>query len=88
MSHSLFSFLTFSHLTFTQDLILVVGVVVTILGTRLCWNVPRYRMSIEERTKDGKLTEDEARKKIERMNWYGPAIIVGGFILIAYGLIA
>lgn len=88
MSHAILSFLTFSHLTLTRDVILIVGVIVTILGTRLCWSAPRYRMSIEEHTKDGKLTEDEARRKIARMNWFGPAVVVVGFILIAYGLLA
>lgn len=88
MSHALFGFLTFSHLTLSQDVILIVGVVVTILGTRLCWSAPRYRMSMEEHTKDGKITEDEARRKIARMAWIGPAVVVVGFTLIAYGLIA
>lgn len=88
MLHTTFGFLTFSDLTITQDVILIAGLVVTVFGTHLCWNVPRYRMSIEERTKDGKLTEDEARAKIARMNWIGPTVIVVGFILIAYGLMA
>lgn len=88
MSHATLGFLTFSHPTLRQDAFLVAGVVVTILGTWLCWGTHRYRMSIEERAKDGKLTEDEARKKIARMAWFGPAIIVVGFMLIGYGLVA
>lgn len=88
MSHAALGFLTFSHPTLTQDTILVVGVAVTILGTRLSWGSHRYRMSVEERAKDGKLTEDEARKKIARMNWFGPVTVVAGFVLIAYGLVS
>ena len=88
MSHAIFGFLTFSDLTITQDVILIFGVGVTILGTRLCWGAPRYRMSVEEHAKDGKLTEDQARRKIARMNWFGPAVVVVGFVLIAYGLMA
>lgn len=88
MPYNAFGFLAFFGLTFTQDFILIAGVVVTVFGTRLCWNAPRYRMSVEEHTKDGKLTEDEGRAKIARMNWIGPAVVVLGFGLIAYGLIA
>lgn len=88
MSSTFLGFLTFSDLTITQDVILIAGVVVTILGTRFCWGAPRYRMSIEEHAKDGKLTEEEARRKISRANWFGPTVVVVGFALIAYGLMA
>lgn len=88
MSYFPFALLTFSDLTITQDVVLIAGVGVTILGTRFCWTAPRYRMSMEEHAKDGKITEDEARKKIARMNWFGPAVVVLGFALIAYGLLA
>ena len=59
------------------------AVVITLLGVRLCWRAPRYRMSIEERAKDGALTEDEARRKIKFMGWFGPAVTVVGCALLS-----
>ncbi len=43
----------------TLNLELAMGgaALVMLLGAWLCWGAPRYRMSIEERLKDGKMTE-------------------------------
>lgn len=59
------------------------GVLLTLVGVRLCWRAPRYRMSIEERAKDGKITEREARRKIAMLAWLGPAIALAGCALFA-----
>ncbi len=58
------------------------AVVVTLAGVWLCWGAPRYRMSIEERAKDGLYTEDEARRKIRFMAWFGPAVTITGCLLL------
>ncbi|MES2691976.1 MAG: hypothetical protein V4773_00795 [Verrucomicrobiota bacterium] len=87
MLQPLFALLSFSHATFTQEVILVIGVVITLLGTKFCWSAPRYRMSMEEHAKDGKITEEEARRKIDRQNWFGPLVILIGLALIGYALL-
>ncbi len=60
-----------------------VAIVITLIGMRLCWGAPRYRMSVEEHAKDGKLTEDQARRRIEFMRWFGPAVTIVGCGLLA-----
>ena len=55
---------------------------VTLFGVRLCWCAPRYRMSMEERAKDGALTEDEARRRIRFMAWFGPAVTIIGCLAL------
>ena len=59
------------------------AVAIALIGVRLCWSAPRYRMSIEERAKDGLITEDHARRKIAFMQWFGPAIALAGCGLLA-----
>jgi len=78
----------FSHPTFAQEVMIIVATVITLVGTRLSWGAPRYRMSIEERAKDGKLTEDQARRRIRTMDLTGPTVIVLGVALLAYALLA
>lgn len=65
-----------------KEIVVGCAVVITLLGMRLCWGAPRYRMSIEERAKDGALTEDEARRKIKLMAWFGPTVTVIGCLLL------
>ena len=65
-----------------KEIIVGCAVVITLLGVRLCWGAPRYRMSMEERAKDGALTEDEARRKIRFMAWFGPAVTILGCALL------
>ena len=63
------------------------AVLVTLFGVRLCWRAPRYRMSIEERAKDGIFTEEEARRKIRFMDWFGPAVTVTGCVLLGVAVL-
>jgi hypothetical protein len=63
------------------------AVVITLLGVRLCWRAPRYRMSVEEHAKDGKLTEEQARRKIRFMDWFGPAVTIVGCALLALAIL-
>lgn len=66
-----------------QEIIVGCAVVMTLAGVQLCWTAPRYRMSMEERAKDGALTEDEARRKIRFMAWFGPTVTVVGCVLLS-----
>ena len=66
---------------------LLAAAAVTLLGVWLCWLAPHHRMSVEENAKDGRLTDDEARRKIRRISWAGPVVTfiglaaVGGILL-------
>lgn len=70
-----------------QEWPVAVAATVMMIGMRLCWRAPRYRMSIEERAKDGKLTEEQARRKIDLMSWCGPATVLTGGGLLAVVLL-
>lgn len=70
-----------------RELAAYAAVVITLLGVRLCWRAPRYRMSMEERAKDGRLTEDEARRRITFIAWLGPSIAIFGCGLLAAALL-
>ena len=78
---------SFSQPTFTQEAMIIVATVITLVGTRLSWGATRYRMSVEERAKDGKLTEEQARRRIRTMDASGPTVIVVGVALLAYALL-
>ena len=66
----------------------IVAVLITLAGVRLCWRAPRYRMSIEERAKDGAISEDQARRKIVFFRWLGPVLAVLGCALLGAALLS
>lgn len=72
--------LSFDALSATpwEELALAMAAVITLFGVRLCWQAPHYRMSVEERAKDGKLTEEQARRRIRHSRWVGPVIVFVG----------
>lgn len=72
------------QLTLTQEMWLIGAGAVTLLGAWLCWAGPRYRMELEERVKDGKMTSDDAYRKIQRNQWLGPAVTILGVALLVY----
>jgi len=70
-----------------KESLLIVSAGVTLLGVWLCWLAPHHRMSVEENAKDGRLTDEQARRKINRIAWAGPLVTfiglaaVGGILL-------
>lgn len=58
------------------------AVVVTLIGVKLCWDATHYRMSMEERAKDGLITAEQARRRIRFMAWFGPALTIVGCALL------
>lgn len=76
-----------SYLDVSDEIVLGLAAVVTLLGVRLCWFASEHRMSIEEDAKDGKLTEEEARRKINQLAWSGPAIVIAGVLMIGLTLL-
>ena len=79
-----FEFLTSSLL---REIILGMGILVTLVGVYHCWHAPSYRMSIEERAKDGKMTDAEAHRSIQRLNWFGPMVVLGGMAVISLAVL-
>jgi hypothetical protein len=75
--------MAFQH-TLSQELSLLGAGAVTLLGAWLCWAGPRYRMEVEEHVKDGKMTSDDAHRKIQRYQWLGPAVTIVGVALLVY----
>ena len=73
--------------TSRTEIAALIAVVMTLIGVRLCWRAPRYRMSIEERAKDGRLTEEQARRKIAIFRWLGPILALAGCALLAGALL-
>lgn len=47
-----------------EEIGLAVAVGLTLLGVGLHWCLPQQRMTLEERMKDGKVTEDEVRRRL------------------------
>jgi hypothetical protein len=67
-----------------QDLLLGGSTLLTLLGMWLCWGAPHYRMSLEERMKDGKLTEQQARWRMSQSQWLGPVVTTLGVCWLTY----
>lgn len=69
-----------------QELMVGAATLVVLLGVWLCWGAPRYRMSIEESVKDGKLTGREAERRIRWNQWVGPCVTTVGVGLLTYAV--
>lgn len=68
----------------SQEFALGGAALVTLLGVWMCWGAPRYRMALEERVKDGKITADDAARKIQRSQWTGPCVTIIGVALLLF----
>jgi len=75
-----------NHPLLTEGL-LAVAALLLLLGTYLCWNSARARMSEEEHEKDGMISEDQLRRRIRFIAWRGPAVVSLGTALLAFALL-
>lgn len=66
-----------------QALLFVGGVIAMLLGVYLRWRLPHERMAAEEYTKDRRMTEDQARQRIQLLRFGGPAAVIVGLVLFA-----
>ena len=71
-----------SNVSTSQEAMLAIAAVITLIGTVLCWSAPRHRMSMEERAKDGRMTADEAQRRIRFRSWCGPVVTIAGCVLL------
>jgi hypothetical protein len=65
-----------------KEISLAVAAAITLWGIWLSWLAPHRQMSIEERAKNGRLTEEQARRKIRQHAWFGPVVTVMGIVLL------
>ena len=71
-----------------QEFGFAVAMVLTFLGMVLHWQLPRQRMAMEERMKDGKLTEMQARRRLKIFHWCAPAVTLTGIVLLLGTMLA
>jgi hypothetical protein len=74
-------------LTPQGELAILVAAVVTLCGVWICWQAPYYRMQVEERAKDGKLTEEQARRRVTHSSWVGPAVVFIGMTALCWAFL-
>jgi hypothetical protein len=58
------------------------AIALTVAGVTMHWRLPRQRMSIEERVKDGKLSEEAAQRWIKIYGWCAPTATVLGVLVL------
>lgn len=59
-----------------------VAILFTMAGLALHVYLPRHQMSVEERVKDGKMTETEARRQMQFYRLCAPVVTVLGVLLL------
>lgn len=75
-------------LPMSEEVGLGIAVALTFIGMALHWQLPRQRMSAEENMKDGKLTEDQAKRRIRLLAICAPAATISGVLLLLAVLLA
>ena len=58
------------------------AIALTGVGALLHWYQPQHRMSLEEKVKDGKITDDEARRQILFYSRFAPVATLLGVIVL------
>jgi hypothetical protein len=66
-----------------DELGLAGAVILTIVGIALHLYRARHQMSVEERVKDSRMTEEEARRQIEFLRLWAPLVTLLGVVLLA-----
>jgi hypothetical protein len=69
-----------------DELGLVGAVLLTIAGIALHLYRHGHRMSVEERVKDSRMTEEEARRQIEFLRLWAPLVTLLGVALLALAI--
>jgi hypothetical protein len=69
-------------LTMFDEFGILAAILMSVVGMVLHWRQPRHRMSVEERVKDGVLTDEEGRRQIRFYSWCAPITTVIGIALL------
>jgi hypothetical protein len=59
------------------------AILLTMTGVLLQWYQPRHRMALEEKVKDGKVSDDEARRQILFYSRFAPVATLLGVAVLA-----
>jgi len=62
------------------------AILLTVLGVVMHWHLPRQQMSMEERVKDGKISEDQARREIRFYTRCAPIATLLGVVVLMFVL--
>jgi hypothetical protein len=65
-----------------EEVGLGVAAFLTFVGMGLHWALPRQRMAAEELMKDGKLTEEQANRRIKIIAICAPTLTISGVLLL------
>ena len=65
-----------------EEVGLVIAGLLTCVGMYLHWQLPRERMSAEERMKDGVLTEAQANRRIRILSVCAPTATISGVAML------
>ena len=63
------------------------AIVLTAIGMLLHWYQPQHRIELEEKVKDGKITDDEARRQIIFFNRFAPVTTLLGVVVLCIVLV-
>jgi hypothetical protein len=66
-----------------NEVTIVLAIGLMLAGVYLRWQTTEQQMSIEERLKDGWLTAEQARWRMQLMRWSGPVVSLLGIALLA-----
>jgi hypothetical protein len=70
-----------------SELLALVATLMLIAGAWLRWRLAWLCSDAEEEAKDKKITEAEARRRIQRLNYACPALTFGGLGLLVVALL-
>ena len=71
-----------------QEVGLAIAMILTFCGMVLHWQLPRQRIAMEERMKDGKVTALQARRRLQLFNWFAPTVTLVGIALLLGTMLA
>lgn len=69
-------------LPLSEEIGLAVAVVLTFAGMMLHWQLPGRRMTLEEKVKDGRISEAEARRRLRFHHFCAPLTTLAGIAML------
>ena len=66
-----------------QGIAFLVGVVLMLIGVYLRWRLPHERMAVEEYAKERRMTEQQARCRVQLIRFGGPISVLLGLAAFA-----
>jgi hypothetical protein len=79
-------FLAFFFTGSTPEVVGLAGAAATLLGVWLNWRRQEHIEEIEEHVKNGKLTTEQAWRRMRLVNWRAQAVVFAGTGLLAFAV--